>query len=87
MNKLNDTSNCCTYTLFFSSSAHDGTFDSACPGGDFLEACGNYSFDGSVMSRSVSADFRLVCDRKSMLPVINSSYMAGVREETVLVMY
>ncbi len=69
-------------SITYASSGENSTFDSECPDGDVLEACGNFSFDQTVMIRSITTDFRLVCDRKSMVPAINSSYMAGVKKKT-----
>ncbi len=48
------------------------------------EGCHSPSFDDSVMSRSVATDFLLYCDRLPLLPLIGSSYMAGVRSNSAV---
>ena len=42
------------------------------------DSCHAYAFDDSVMTTTLVTDFDLVCDRLSLVPVITSSYMAGV---------
>ncbi len=56
--------------------------ESQCPNnssvGGVLDACTGLAFDSSVMRRTVVTDFGLVCDRQWLVPLISSSYMAGV---------
>ena len=40
--------------------------------------CSGYSFDASVMRSTVVTDHGLVCGRLPLLPVVGSSYMAGI---------
>ncbi len=56
-------------------SSSDGSSDLCIDGGEL-------TFNKSVMHRTVVTDFGLVCDQVGRVPVITSSYMAGVRAAT-----
>ena len=49
--------------------------------------CSGYSFDASVMRDTVVTDHGLVCDRLPLLPVVGSSYMAGIMIANVVAGY
>ena len=49
--------------------------------------CSGYTFDASVMRDTVVTDHGLVCDRLPLLPVVGSSYMAGIMIANVVAGY
>ena len=62
-------------SLFSQGVNKNSSFPSKCEEGLDLDNC---DYDTSIMSRTVVSDFGLICDRLPMLPVVASSYMAGV---------
>ena len=73
-------------TLFRNASLSESDFDSSCTtaSGD---ACSAHSFDTSVMRDTVVTDHDLVCGRLPLLPVVGSSYMAGIMIASVVAGY
>lgn len=45
--------------------------------------CQTFSYDGTVMARSIVTHFNLVCARLPLLPLVSSTYMAGVMLTTI----
>ena len=61
-------------------------YDSSCTTASG-KTCAAYSFGTSVMRDSVVTDYDLVCDRLPLLPVIGSSYMAGIMIASLIAGY